>query len=105
MPEHGSGTPVLVVVDADQQARMETEAALVRRFEPDYRVVSAESPSTGLAALEQLAHNGEDVALIAADLRLPGQVRPWSHSSRICCVEAGCAGGPARRMVIPARRS
>ena len=63
---------MLVVVDADQQARMETEAALVRRFEPDYRVVSAESPSTGLAALEQLAHNGEDVALIAADLRLPG---------------------------------
>ena len=63
---------MLVVVDADQQARMETEAALVRRFEPDYRVVSAESPSTGLAALERLAHNGEDVALIAADLRLPG---------------------------------
>ena len=63
---------MLVVVDADQQARMDTEAALVRRFEPDYRVVSAESPSTGLAALELLAHNGEDVALIAADLRLPG---------------------------------
>ena len=63
---------MLVVVDADQQARIETEAALVRRFEPDYRVVSAESPSTGLAVLEQLAHNGEDVALIAADLRLPG---------------------------------
>jgi CheY-like chemotaxis protein len=51
---------------------MATEAALVRRFEPDYRVVSADSPTTGLAALERLASDGEDVALIAADLRLPG---------------------------------
>jgi thioredoxin reductase (NADPH) len=72
LPERGSSTPVLVVVDADRMARMETEAALVRRFEPDYRVVSADSPTTGLAALEQLSSNGEDVALIAADLRLPG---------------------------------
>ena len=32
----GSATPVLVVVDADRQARIATEAALVRRFEPDY---------------------------------------------------------------------
>ena len=51
---------------------MTTEAALVRRFEPDYRVVTADSGSTGLAVLERLASNGEDVALIAADLRLPG---------------------------------
>lgn len=63
---------MLVVVDADRPARVETETALVRRFEPDYRVVSADSPTTGLAALEQLASDGEDVALIAADLRLPG---------------------------------
>ena len=72
MPERSTATPVLVVVDADRQARMATEAALVRRFEPDYRVVSADSPTTGLAALERLARDGEDVALIAADLRLPG---------------------------------
>jgi thioredoxin reductase (NADPH) len=72
LPERGSATPVLVVVDADRLARVETETALVRRFEPDYRVVSADSPSTGLAVLKQLASNGEDVALIAADLRLPG---------------------------------
>ena len=32
----GSATPVLVVVDADRQARIATEAALVRRFKPDY---------------------------------------------------------------------
>jgi thioredoxin reductase (NADPH) len=67
----GSATPVLVVVDADRQARTTTEAALVRRFEPDYRVVTADSATAGLAALEGLASDGEDVALIAADLGLP----------------------------------
>jgi thioredoxin reductase (NADPH) len=49
-----------------------TEAALVRRFEPDYRVVTADSPTTGLAALEKLARQHADVALVAADLHLPG---------------------------------
>jgi thioredoxin reductase (NADPH) len=55
-----------------RQALATTETALVRRFQPDYRVMTADSPSTGLAMLEQLATSGEDVALIAADLRLPG---------------------------------
>lgn len=64
--------PVLVVVDADREDRMATESALVRRFEPDYRVVTADSSTSALAALERLASQGEDVALIAADLRLPG---------------------------------
>lgn len=32
---------------------MVTEAALIRRFEPDYRVMTADSPSTGLAMLER----------------------------------------------------
>jgi hypothetical protein len=40
----GSATPVLVIVDADHQASLVTEAALVRRFEPDYRKVTADSP-------------------------------------------------------------
>jgi thioredoxin reductase (NADPH) len=34
--------------------------------------MTADSPSTGLAVLERLASEGEDVALIAADLQLPG---------------------------------
>ena len=76
-----SVTPALVVVDADPQARMATEAALVRRFEPDYRVVTADSPTTGLAALERLASNGEDVALIAADQLS----RRTGRGSRRCC--------------------
>src|SRR5919206_2510841 len=64
--------PVLFVVDSDPQARAHTESALTRRFRPDYRVQSAETASTGLAALERLAATGTPVALVAADLHLPG---------------------------------
>jgi thioredoxin reductase (NADPH) len=63
---------VLFVVDADPQARARTESALTRRFGPDYSVQSADSASGGLAALEQLARAGTPVALVAADLHLPG---------------------------------
>ena len=35
-------------------------------------MVTTDSPTTGLAALEGLASDGVDVALIAADLGLPG---------------------------------
>ena len=63
--------PVLFVVDSDLQARARTEAALTRRFGPDYSVLLAESASSGLAALERLAAAGTPVALVAADLHLP----------------------------------
>ena len=66
------GRPVLFVVDADQEGRAATEAALVRRFGLDHRVVTADTPESGLAALERLARHGDEVALIAADLGLPG---------------------------------
>jgi thioredoxin reductase (NADPH) len=64
--------PVIFVVDADREARDITTAALDRRFGSDYRVVTTDSPAAGLAMLEQLAGDGDDVVLIAADLRLPG---------------------------------
>jgi thioredoxin reductase (NADPH) len=64
--------PALVIVDADPQARAVTESALARRFAPDYRVVTADAPQVGLDTLERLADRGEQVALVAADLHLPG---------------------------------
>ncbi|MGH9173812.1 MAG: hypothetical protein ACRD1H_05625, partial [Vicinamibacterales bacterium] len=67
-PGTGRGHPVLFVVDADQAARAATEAALVRRFGLDYRVVTPDTPESGLAALERLARHGGEVALYAADL-------------------------------------
>jgi thioredoxin reductase (NADPH) len=64
--------PVLLIADADPDARTATEAVLLRRFAPDYRVLTADSSAAGLAALERLAHAGDAVALVAADLHLPG---------------------------------
>jgi thioredoxin reductase (NADPH) len=63
--------PVLVVVDADAAERATTAAALARRFEPDYRVLTADSAAAGLRVLQGLAASGDAVALVAADLHLP----------------------------------
>src|SRR5919199_4129665 len=64
--------PVIVIVDADPEARAAAEAALLRRFGPDYRVLAAESADAGLEDVQRLAQRGDDVALVLADLRLPG---------------------------------
>ena len=66
------GSPVLFIVDADPQARVVAESALARRFGPDYRVLAAGAPQDALTALQRLADQGGEVALVAADLRLPG---------------------------------
>ena len=64
--------PVLFIVDADPQDRAVTESALARRFGPDYQVLAAGTPQGGLDALQRLADEGGEVALVAADLHLPG---------------------------------
>src|SRR5215218_5337231 len=66
-----SHSPVLFIVDADREARIASESALIRRFAPDYRVLTADTPEAGLEGLRRLAQRGEEVALVAADLRLP----------------------------------
>jgi thioredoxin reductase (NADPH) len=70
--EASADSPVLFIADGDEAARATTESALVRRFGFDYRVLTADSCDAGLDVLEQLAQQGEEVALVAADLRLPG---------------------------------
>src|SRR4051794_1985238 len=64
--------PVLFIAAADRVARVAAESALLRRFSPDYRVLTADSAQAGLDALARLAHQGDEVALVAADLRLAG---------------------------------
>lgn len=66
-----SASPIVVLVDADRESSAELERSLCRRFSPDYRVITADSPQSGLDLLEQLARRGEEVALVAADLHLP----------------------------------
>src|SRR5437763_6320899 len=64
--------PVLLIADPDPDARAETTSALARRFGPDYRVLAAGTAQEGLEVLRQVTEHGDDVALIAADVRLPG---------------------------------
>jgi thioredoxin reductase (NADPH) len=64
--------PVLFIVDADDVARGAMESVLLRRFGSDYRILTADTAAAGLATLDRLAHQGDEVALVAADLVLPG---------------------------------
>jgi thioredoxin reductase (NADPH) len=66
------GPPVVFIADADREARVAMASALRRRFAPDYRVQAVDSAEAGIDALDRLAREGGQVALVAADLRLPG---------------------------------
>jgi thioredoxin reductase (NADPH) len=66
-----SGSAVLFVADGDLAARDAFESALLRRFGADYRVVTAGTAADGLRTLQQLAQDGDDVAIVAADVHLP----------------------------------
>ncbi|MGY1620282.1 FAD-dependent oxidoreductase [Geodermatophilus sp. SYSU D00691] len=63
---------MLLIVDADPGALATTAAALTRRFAADYQIVTADSAAAGLETLQRLTSHGVPVALIAADLHLPG---------------------------------
>jgi thioredoxin reductase (NADPH) len=67
-----TGSPVVLIVDADSQARVVAELALARRFGRDYQVWAFGTHQDALTALQRLADQGGEVALVAADLRLPG---------------------------------
>ena len=62
---------VLLIVGGDSRDVETTASALDRRFGSDYRVLNAGSAADGVAKLQVLAGNGEQVALVAADLHLP----------------------------------
>jgi thioredoxin reductase (NADPH) len=63
--------PVILIVGGDSRDVKTTTSALDRRFGSDYRVLTAGSAADGVAKLQGLAHHGEQVALVAADLHLP----------------------------------
>ena len=64
--------PVLFVIDGDPEDLGALERLLRRRYGTDYQVIAERSPEAGLALLERLANRDQEVALVAADLRLPG---------------------------------
>jgi len=83
-------SPVLFIVDGDQEARRATESTLVRRFFPDYRVLATSTSQVGPDELERLAERGDHVVLVATDLQLPGMARDHAFSQM--------AGGAQKEM-------
>ncbi len=64
--------PVLFIVDADAESRNKIEMALARRFGADFRVLAVGSYQAGIEALDRMAQNGDEVAIVASDLVLDG---------------------------------
>ena len=64
--------PVLVAVDEDAGALRDVERELRDRYARHYRVMCMRSPREVLARLEELAAEGEQVALVLAGQRLSG---------------------------------
>lgn len=58
--------PVLLAVDEDRDALADVETQLVRRYAHDYRVECLTDPGEALRTLTELAHGGEEVALVLA---------------------------------------
>jgi thioredoxin reductase (NADPH) len=56
--------PVLLVIDQHRDALEDVETQLVQRYARDYRVESLSDPEQALRTLAELAHAGEDVALV-----------------------------------------
>lgn len=65
-------TPVVVVVDDDAAALALVETELRKRYGADYEVVATTSPETALEALRELRELERPVALVLADLTMPG---------------------------------
>lgn len=63
-----AGPPVILVVSADEGVRASLLAPLRRRYAEDYRIVEADGPSAGVAAIEELAAAADGgIALVLAD--------------------------------------
>jgi thioredoxin reductase (NADPH) len=67
-----SSRPTILTVDDDPLVSAAITRDLTGRYGQDYRIVSAASGAEALAVLARTALRGEQVALIAADQRMPG---------------------------------
>ena len=97
----GMNGPLLVAVDDDPALLRDVERELRNRYVPDYRVRCLGSPDEALAALEELAAAGDDVALVLAGEVLAGapgtgflaEVRHlFPHAQRVLLIGWGHLG-------------
>lgn len=68
----GAAPPVLLLIGHDSGELGALRAALDRRFGADYRVVAETAPERGLSILAGLRERDEAVAVLIADLAMPG---------------------------------
>lgn len=81
--------PVVFIVDTDEAGRVATVSALRRRFGSDYRVMAADSAEAGLAGLEKLAQQDEEMALVEPTSDFPRRTPPKQSASEAYRNRAG----------------
>ena len=64
--------PIICAISADPTERAAFDHDLQRRFGADYEIVTHSTPDDALAKLDRWLEEEREVALILADLRLPG---------------------------------
>lgn len=64
--------PVLLVVDDDPQVRAAVRRDLRSRYREHYTVISVESGAEALATARQLKTDGDSLAIVMSDQRMPG---------------------------------
>ena len=70
-PDERSSRPVLLTVDDDPSVSRAVARDLRRRYGSEYRILRADSGSTGLDAIREVVLRGEQVAVLLADYRMP----------------------------------
>ena len=88
--------PTILTVDDDRLVSAAITRDLTGRYGEDYRIVSATSGPEALAVLAKIALRGEQVALIAADQRMPrmtgiemlGQAQPHAPGAKLLLLTA-----------------
>ncbi|MCB0642554.1 MAG: fused response regulator/thioredoxin-disulfide reductase, partial [Phaeodactylibacter sp.] len=63
--------PILFSVDDDVQVLRSIRRDLRSAYKKEYRVISEDSPVTALQTLETLKKQGDEVALLLSDQRMP----------------------------------
>ena len=88
--------PTILTVDDDRLVSAAITRDLTSQYGEDYRIVSATSGPEALAVLAKIALRGEQVALIAADQRMPrmtgiemlGQAQPHAPGAKLLLLTA-----------------
>ncbi len=75
--------PVILAVDEDTETLRAVEAHLTRRYAHDYRIMCLADPGAALRKLTELAHAGEDVAVVLAGMPGPAVTGDGRHLERV----------------------